>query len=109
MIKSKGSKEAINKMDLKLCSMIVKYWKNYNGVNVLSEVANADTIDVLDSNNKNNNNYVDLDTVFATWCIAITVIVLCILHELSYFHIITCNSHTLKAFTHNITVFQWNI
>jgi len=29
MIKSKGSMEAINKLDQKLCSMIIKYQKNY--------------------------------------------------------------------------------
>jgi len=34
-----------------------------NGVNVSSEIADADIIDVPDSDNENNNNYVDLDMV----------------------------------------------
>ncbi len=65
MIKSKGGKEAIDKMDQKLCSMIVEYRKKLqmDGVDVAPEVADADIIEVLDSNNENNNNYVDLDTV----------------------------------------------
>jgi len=40
-------------------------------VNVSSEIADADIIDVPDSDNENNNNYVDLDTVgggvFEAW------------------------------------------
>ena len=42
-----------------------------DGVNVSSEIADADIIDVPDSDNENNNNYVDLDTVgggvFEAW------------------------------------------
>jgi len=65
MIKSKGGKEAIDKMDQKLCLMIVEYRKKLqkDGVDVAPEVADADIIEVPDSDNENNNNYVDLDTV----------------------------------------------
>jgi len=68
MIKSKGGREAIKKMDQKLCLMIVKYQKKLqkDGVNVASEVADADIIDVPDSDNENNNNYVNLDTLGGT-------------------------------------------
>jgi len=65
IVKSTGGKEAINKMDQKICSMIIEYRKKLqkDGVNVSSEIANADIIDVPDSDNENNNNYVDLDMV----------------------------------------------
>jgi len=43
------------------CQVLKKLQKD--GVNVLSQVTNADIIDVPDSYNENNNNYVDLDTV----------------------------------------------
>ncbi len=65
MIKSKGGKEVIDKMDQKLCSMIVEYRKKLqkDGVDVAPEVADADIVEVPDSYHENNNNYVDLDTV----------------------------------------------
>jgi len=66
MIKSNGRKEALMKMDKKLCSMIVEYKKKLQNdvVNVSSEVADADIIDVPDSDeDENKNNYVDLDTL----------------------------------------------
>ena len=65
MIKSKGRKESIKKMDQKLCSMIIDYCKKLqnNGVNVSLEVADAHIIDVPDSNDDKNSNYADLDIV----------------------------------------------
>ena len=45
--------------------MIIAYRKKIkkDGVNVSSEVADADIIDVPDSSSNNNNNYVNLDTI----------------------------------------------
>jgi len=69
MIKSKGRNESIKKMDEKLCSMIIAYHKKLQneGVNVASEVADADIVKVPDSDDENNNNYVDLDTIGAVF------------------------------------------
>ena len=69
IIKSKGGKESIKKMDEKLCSMIITCCKKLQnkGVNVASEVANADVVKVPDSDNEYNNNYVDLDTIGAVF------------------------------------------
>jgi len=69
IIKSKGGNETIKKMDEKLCSMIIAYRKKLQneGVNVASEVADADIVEVPDSDDENNNNYVDLDTVGAVF------------------------------------------
>jgi len=69
MIKSKGRNESIKKMDEKLCSMIIAYCKKLQnkGVNVASEVVDADIVEVPDSDDENNNNYVDLDTVGAVF------------------------------------------
>ena len=69
MIKSKGRNESIKKMDEKLCSMFIAYCKKLQnkGMNVASEVADADIVEVPDSDDENNNNYVDLDTVGAVF------------------------------------------
>jgi len=88
--------------------MITDYHKTHqdNGVNVFSQVDNADIVDFSDSNDKNNN-YVHLETV-GVWTIAFT----CILASFSYFHIWhnnQSNSKTLYALLHNNIVFPVNI
>jgi len=93
--------------------MIIDYHKKLqnDGVNVSSEVADANIIDVPDSNNDKNNNYVDLDTVGAVFESREIAVVIIVYFELVFifYHKILFNSIHYMHFLHNIFVFALNI